>query len=118
MKKYILSFLFTLLLVSGVFASPFLGVDPDVNHNEYLIEINGATYGPFLPIEDRGDTVIIFDFNGMLVRGETYVVRAMSYNAFGDASEWSVPLEFASGGGTIVIIRQTPDAPVLRLLSE
>jgi hypothetical protein len=119
MKKYILAIIITLFLVTGVSAAPFLGVDPDPDHSEYIIELDGIEHGPFAAVEDRGDVIIVFDFDTMLQSGETYSVRVLGINAWGDESEWSVPLEFALTGGGTVIERRQPDAPsVLRILSE
>ena len=108
------------LTCSVAFGAPFLAVDPDPDHAQYIVEFNGVEYPPASAIENRGvDGVIVFDLDGLLESGQTYSIRVMGVNPWGDESDWSAPLEFGVSGEGTVFERRTPNAPtVLRILSE
>ena len=120
LKKLFFTLLCTALLTVSAWAAPFLAVDTDANHAEYIVELDGVEFGPAIAIEDRGeDGMVIFDLDGLIAPGNIYTIRCKGLNAWGDESEWSVPLDFAVSGSGTVTERQDPDAPtVLRILSE
>jgi len=109
----------SVFIATTALAQPYLGVDPDSSAEKYIIEADGVVYEAEFPIEQREHVTLIFDLSEILQQSSTHIIRAKAVNAWGDESEWSVPLEFMLSDGGTIIVRQQPGIPtMLRIILE
>ena len=118
--KTFLSIILTLIATTA-FGAPFLAVDFDANHDQYILEFDGQVYQASDPIEHRNDNTetVTHDLGTLITPKVIHTVRLKAISPYGEESGWSDPLEFMLSETGTIVLRQTPASPKqLRLLSE